>query len=138
MHLAHHILHDSSLVSPQGLRNTSVLELGAGTGFLSIFLAQQGASVVTTDLGDDPSEEEPGGDRRTPLASLAHNIALSTCTRMIALTIDELALPPTVQPMDWFESLQSEEERSGTFKKLTRGTKDGQGVVVAADVVSVL
>lgn len=50
----------------------AIIELGAGTGFLSILLSQLGADVIATDLdgyGDD--------GRQTPLSRLVVNIALS-------------------------------------------------------------
>jgi 2-polyprenyl-3-methyl-5-hydroxy-6-metoxy-1,4-benzoquinol methylase len=53
----------------------SILELGAGTGFLSILLAQLGADVVASDLGSEDEIEE--GDRRTPLVILQENVLLS-------------------------------------------------------------
>jgi 2-polyprenyl-3-methyl-5-hydroxy-6-metoxy-1,4-benzoquinol methylase len=53
------------------------LELGAGTGFLSILLAQLGADVVASDLGDSDFDEEMEGERRTPLARLQANVELS-------------------------------------------------------------
>ena len=53
------------------------MELGAGTGFLSILLAQLGADVVASDLGDSDFDEEMAGERRTPLARLQANVELS-------------------------------------------------------------
>jgi predicted RNA methylase len=49
-----------------------IIELGAGTGFLSILLAQLGADVMATDLDGDGDD-----GRQTPLGRLAGNIALS-------------------------------------------------------------
>jgi len=74
LHLAHHILNNPSLLRPAG-RFPPILELGSGTGFLSILLAELGADVVASDLGD--AEEEEDGDRRTPLARLQANVLLS-------------------------------------------------------------
>lgn len=53
-----------------------ILELGAGTGFLSILLGQLGANVVATDLGDR-QESEMETTRRTPLARLQGNVNFS-------------------------------------------------------------
>ncbi len=79
LHLAHHILHDPGILTDisndPSTKHTlpPVIELGAGTGFLSILLAQLGADVIATDLG--------GGDfdthRHTPLARLKGNVELS-------------------------------------------------------------
>lgn len=52
------------------------MELGAGTGFLSILLAQLGADVITTDLGDKGGDDEDQAFR-TPLGGLKTNISLS-------------------------------------------------------------
>lgn len=76
MHLAHHILQDPTLLHPSG-ELPPILELGAGTGFLSILLAQLGADVVASDLGDSDLDEEMEGERRTPLARLQANVELS-------------------------------------------------------------
>lgn len=84
LHLAHHILHSSAsifLSSPSVASSwrtpPPVLELGAGTGFLSLVLAQLGADVITTDLGDEADDAEEGGTWRTPLGRLSANMALS-------------------------------------------------------------
>lgn len=53
----------------------AAIELGAGTGFLAAVLAQLGADVIATDLGDEGDDEE--GQRRTPLGRLTANLALS-------------------------------------------------------------
>lgn len=57
----------------------AVLELGAGTGFLSILLAQLGASVTATDLDSDPDALDDGApdQRETPLKRLRENARLS-------------------------------------------------------------
>ena len=47
------------------------IELGAGTGFLSILLAQIGQDVIATDL------ENGGAERQAPLDRLRQNVALS-------------------------------------------------------------
>jgi protein-L-isoaspartate O-methyltransferase len=78
LHLAHYILLNPSILSPDATPRFDlppILELGAGTGFLSILLSQLGADVITTDLGDlcHPEEET----KRTPLARLQANIATS-------------------------------------------------------------
>lgn len=77
LHLAHHILLKPTLLHPSG-KLSPILELGAGTGFLSILLAQLGADVVATDLGDSDEEVDMEGERRTPLARLQANVELST------------------------------------------------------------
>ena len=76
LHLAHHILRDPNLLHPSG-ELPPILELGAGTGFLSILLAQLGADVVASDLGDSDLDEDMEGERRTPLARLQANVELS-------------------------------------------------------------
>lgn len=76
LHLAHHILRDRSLIHQSGVL-APILELGAGTGFLSILLAQLGADVVASDLGNTDDDEDVEGERRTPLARLQANVELS-------------------------------------------------------------
>lgn len=88
LHLAHHVLNSpSSVLLPSSYSSSSssapipstpppVLELGAGTGFLSILLSQLGADVITTDLGDESGGDEDG-QWRTPLGRLKANISLS-------------------------------------------------------------
>lgn len=62
LHLAHHLL--AGLV-PRPL--PPAIELGAGTGFLSLLWAQMGGDVIATDLG--------GGDN--PLDRMRRNIDMS-------------------------------------------------------------
>ena len=40
-------------------------------------LAQLGADVVASDLGDSDEDEDMAGERRTPLARLGANVELS-------------------------------------------------------------
>lgn len=61
MHLGHHLLRG---LIPVG----KAIELGAGTGFLSILWAQMGGDVIATDLD--------GGDM-APLSRMKANIELS-------------------------------------------------------------
>lgn len=74
LHLGHHLLRSAVRLSPR------VIELGAGTGFLSTLLTQLGHDVLATDLGDcDGAEcpcDEPGA-RQTPLARLRRNFEIS-------------------------------------------------------------
>ena len=76
LHLAHHILRTPSILSLDSSTNTSrqplIVELGAGTGFLSILLSQLGADVISTDLDD-----ADGGDKQAPLDRLRGNVQLS-------------------------------------------------------------
>jgi hypothetical protein len=96
LHLASIILRDPKLLH---YRDTypahqlpPILELGAGTGFLSMFLSQLGCEKVwATDLGDGDGDGDGdmdgidnrnrarglGGIRRGPLDSLIHNLELS-------------------------------------------------------------
>lgn len=87
LHLAHHILRDSRILGHTSRASyPPVLELGAGTGFLSILLSKLGADVITTDLGGD-EDGDIETTRRTPLARLRQNVNLSqsefTTTRKI-------------------------------------------------------
>lgn len=65
--------------------NRGFVELGAGTGFLSILLAQMGFKVVATDLGSPTNRMgEQSEDRApvaTPLGRLQSNIELSEFLR---------------------------------------------------------
>lgn len=78
LHIAHHILSDPRLLRPAQNSGSlpPVLELGAGTGFLSILLAKLGGDVVSTDLGGQETEDMET-TRRTPLARLQQNVNLS-------------------------------------------------------------
>lgn len=90
LHCAHHFL--SSPDALFGRPTRAVLELGAGTGFLSAVLAHEGVGVIATDLGDDDceGEEDAGGltsgdvdggiqegARATPLGRLRANLSNS-------------------------------------------------------------
>jgi 2-polyprenyl-3-methyl-5-hydroxy-6-metoxy-1,4-benzoquinol methylase len=81
LHLAHHILLHPTRVF--GAASSSsyphlppILELGAGTGFLSILLSQLGSDVVSTDLGEPDGVEAVG--KQTPFRQLKGNVLLST------------------------------------------------------------
>lgn len=77
LHLGHHLLHRPSILNlpdpaiSENSKRKGILELGAGTGFLSCLLAQQGYRVVSTDLGDVIGGGIP------PLERLEHNVKLS-------------------------------------------------------------
>jgi hypothetical protein len=83
LHLGHHILSHPHLLfrqpssrddgSPLPLPR-EIIELGAGTGFLSILLAQLGSDVISTDLGE-PDDSQ--GDEQTPFKRLMVNARLS-------------------------------------------------------------
>ena len=132
------------------------MELGAGTGFLSILLAQLGAQVIATDLGDDfhtalagdPDEEAGEGDnkfrcggefcRQTPLTRTKYNIRLNGLEGKVR-----------VEALDWMDCTRSEKERPGIWQELhedrrtasssTRGTLGSSGggnmTIIAADVI---
>lgn len=82
LHLGHHILnHFSTLFSLPRDPDRGFIELGAGTGFVSILLAQMGFKVVATDL-ESPANQtgeqsENGNSVITPLGRLQSNIELS-------------------------------------------------------------
>ncbi|ORY32507.1 hypothetical protein BCR39DRAFT_504245 [Naematelia encephala] len=120
LHLAHHILDDRNILQPDsdGTGNGSfptIIELGAGTGFLSILLAQLGARVIATDLGD--TEDFDHGIKRTPLARLRSNVELN-----------QLQRPPHVIPLDWMDASKPPE----TWQELIQETPK---TIVAADVI---
>jgi hypothetical protein len=96
LHLAHHILHNPTLLHPSGI--PPILELGAGTGFLSILLAQLGADVVASDLGDSDEDEEMEGERRTPLARLQANVELSKSSALQLALAEPEQTPWNVLP----------------------------------------
>jgi len=110
-----------------------ILELGAGTGFLSILLAQLGADVVASDLGDSDFDEEMEGERRTPLARLQANVELSKSPALqlalADLNPDSLERLPRVVSLDWMDA--SKESRPDPWPTLL-----GEGrTIVAADIV---
>ncbi|EAL23561.1 hypothetical protein CNBA2080 [Cryptococcus deneoformans B-3501A] len=82
LHLGHHILnHFSTLFSLPRDPDRGFIELGAGTGFVSILLAQMGFKVVATDL-ESPANQtgeqsENGNSVITPLGRLQSNIELN-------------------------------------------------------------
>lgn len=68
----------------RSLSGHSFVELGAGTGFLAVLLAQLGGEVVATDLDledEDTTDVEIGASggvsRQAPLERLRSNVALS-------------------------------------------------------------
>lgn len=93
-----------------------IIELGSGTGFLAVLLAQLGADMLATDLDSEHEmRDEPGdlgavgGDdavRQAPLGRLKGNAALNETEGRGTLT---------VRALDWFDALsvQGEKERVG-------------------------
>jgi hypothetical protein len=82
LHFAHHFLSDP--VALFGRNVSAVVELGAGTGFLSAVLALEGVDVIATDLGDgnedghvEAWDDEGGNTRQTPLGRLTANLITS-------------------------------------------------------------
>jgi tRNA1(Val) A37 N6-methylase TrmN6 len=97
LHLAHHILLNPTLLDSSGVL-PPILELGAGTGFLSILLAQLGADVVASDLGDADEDEDMAGERRTPLARLQANVELSESSALHLALAKPIQTPSNVPP----------------------------------------
>nr|XP_031863217.1 uncharacterized protein CI109_001089 [Kwoniella shandongensis]KAA5530289.1 hypothetical protein CI109_001089 [Kwoniella shandongensis] len=123
LHLAHHILHHSNLLLPPSDVTRGVVELGAGTGFVSLLLGQLGVNVIGTDLGDDEEgheEDEQGAGFRTPLGRLRSNIALNEC-----------AITPSVRALDWTDAKRPRADRPGTWTQL----ESERRTIVAADVI---
>lgn len=120
LHLGHLILSDPAClfngsVAPDKL--PQVIELGAGTGFLSILLAQLGAAVIATDI-DLPLEG--GAAQLSPLSRLRHNVKLNNCVGGI-------------RPLhlDWTDSLRGVEVGSKVFE----GCQEGGRIILAADCI---
>ncbi|CAK9786355.1 hypothetical protein CC85DRAFT_284964 [Cutaneotrichosporon oleaginosum] len=122
LHLAHHVLHSSSTLFSSATL-PPVVELGAGTGFLSILLAQLGADVITTDLGDEYGDDE-GQAFRTPLGRLKANISLN-----------ELHKPPKVRSLDWADASASPDQRTPAWAEALEPVEGRRRVVMAADVI---
>ena len=135
LHLAHHILQNPQIL---GLRDTAgstssfpqIIELGAGTGFLSILLSQLGADVIATDLDD-----ADGGDKQAPLDRLRGNIELSKWSsrrRYRTNGTDDSPLPVVVEALDWADASRANDERPAIWQTLAEQSR----TVLAADVVS--
>ncbi|EIW70698.1 hypothetical protein TREMEDRAFT_61209 [Tremella mesenterica DSM 1558] len=107
LHLAHHI-HLNTISLPPG----PIVELGAGTGFLSIFLAQRQREVIATDL-------DATDGRQAPLKRLQHNVGMNHVEENVKVT-----------PLDWADSLRPKSERPAVWEELTSRPY----TVVAADV----
>lgn len=107
-----------------------IIELGAGTGFLSILLSQLGADVIATDLDD-----ADGGDKQAPLDRLRGNVELSRSWNLasdVANGLDDSPLPVNVEALDWADAALPDAERPAIWHKLAETPR----TVVAADVVS--
>ncbi|WOO85566.1 Protein-lysine N-methyltransferase EFM3 [Vanrija pseudolonga] len=102
----------------------AAIELGAGTGFLAAVLAQLGADVIATDLGDEEGEEEGEGQRRTPLGRLTANLALNN-----------LPSPARAAALDWADAALSPEDRPPIWAEALAPVNGARRTVVAADVI---
>ncbi|WVQ67717.1 uncharacterized protein L199_005921 [Kwoniella botswanensis] len=132
LHLAHQILRHPHLIfygSDSFYRG--ILELGAGTGFLSILFAQLGADVISTDLGiesdaksadeiDIEQHHEENGESRTPLGRLKCNVDLNSISERVS-----------VKALDWTDASLLPEERPSIWSKLVEERR----TIVAADVI---
>lgn len=134
LHLAHHILHSPHLLFPSFSRGQlpPCIELGAGTGFLSILLAQLGSDVIATDL-DGPGD----GRRQAPLQRLMHNVQLSedrNDSSQFQLIDADAPGPCRVEALDWSDASLPPHERPPIWKELKENNL--ARTVLAADVVS--
>lgn len=139
LHLGHHILSRPHLIfrqsssrddgspspSPHPLPR-EIVELGAGTGFLSILLAQLGSDVISTDLGE-PGDSQGDEQTQTPFKRLIFNARLSEWS-VSALTIRAAYEIPTI-PAKARLSVQMRFRREDDFAwrrwtgRMRRGTK---------------
>ncbi|WWC61828.1 uncharacterized protein I303_104413 [Kwoniella dejecticola CBS 10117] len=154
LHLAHHILHNPDLVfTDPALSENGVVELGAGTGFISILLAQLGMGVISTDLGQD-DESDGAGDHQdeedamiphgvgagaeidrtdqtghsqaqTPLARLQYNVSLNTAHAMNSSS------KIMVKSLDWTDAHLPLDQRPAIWRLLDEEKR----TIVAADVI---
>ncbi|RSH87424.1 hypothetical protein EHS25_003334 [Saitozyma podzolica] len=125
LHLGHHILSHPQLLfrQPASQDDTSplpldIVELGAGTGFLSILLAQLSSDVISTDLGE-PGDSQ--GDEQTPFKRLMFNARLNEVSTGGRLRVEAL---------DWTDASRDEMDRPGIWRTLM-----APRTVVAADVI---
>ncbi|WVF71520.1 hypothetical protein IAT40_006327 [Kwoniella sp. CBS 6097] len=138
--------HTHTYTRKSGILSNGVIELGAGTGFLSVLLSQLDVDVIATDLGiesesalnrnrtDDradgdlqASKEEEyelgadgTGETRTPLGRLKYNVSLNECNTK-----------PTVRALDWTDASLPPDERPAIWKQLINERR----TVIAADVI---
>ncbi|ADV20239.1 hypothetical protein I305_01120 [Cryptococcus gattii E566] len=127
LHLGHHILHHFSTIfaSSHG-PNRGFIELGAGTGFLSILLAQMGFKVVATDLGSPANQmgeqSEDGAPVTTPLGRLQSNIELN-----------QYDVKPQSLHLNWYDARRPHDTDPSleTWNRIQRLHWD----IVAADVI---
>lgn len=144
MHLAHHILHNPEILLPPPSNASSsfqwppCVELGSGTGFLSILLAQLGADIIATDLDDGE------GERQTPLGRLQVNAGLSASTVELERSradvqlfmLDPSATSMRIEALDWADALLNPEDQSSIWRELA--SQNVNRTIVAADVVSMV
>lgn len=129
LHLAHHILLSPQILGPSSSGTLPpCIELGAGTGFLSILLSQLGSNVITTDL-----DGAGDGTRQAPLDRLRGNVLLSQYHHaFLYLTPDEDVAALQVEALDWMDSLKAEADRPDVWRRLR---EDPRRTIIAADVV---
>lgn len=121
-------------ISSSGRSQGRILELGAGTGFLSCLLAQQGHEVIATDLG------EVLGGGVPPLDRLRHNVALSRSHHLRccagagrpAYRADKLDGQIRVESLDWMDAARGLSERPDIWDSILTNPPD---TIIAADVV---
>ncbi|WVN88279.1 uncharacterized protein L203_103482 [Cryptococcus depauperatus CBS 7841] len=121
LHLGHHILGNFSSLFPKSCHQKQrFIELGAGSGFVSILLSQLGYSVLATDLGGNSEGDE--GELRRPLERLRSNIDLNEYANT----------KPTSQHLDWNDAFKvSDNSAQGLWQEMI-GSKS---TIVAADVI---
>ncbi|WRT66322.1 uncharacterized protein IL334_003277 [Kwoniella shivajii] len=148
LHLAHHILlHPQSIFQDPTTIDRGIIELGAGTGFLSILLSQLGVNVISTDLGDEAPSDDQDQARETkdedvekvethvqsesitPLARLKSNVS-SESQLMCKIKLDDLD-EIQVKSLDWTEASLHSPERPEIWDTL----ENERRTIIAADVI---
>ncbi|KAL7421805.1 hypothetical protein Q5752_003576 [Cryptotrichosporon argae] len=144
LHLGHHVVHSPNLLfaSARGREWPNIVELGAGTGFLSILLAQQGADVVASDLGDDGAGHDAddvsddsgdGADADRPVCADDRACAGTWRTPLgrLRANVRRNGVDVVVRELDWGDALRPPADRPAVWAQLAQEKR----TVVAADVI---
>ncbi|ODO08121.1 hypothetical protein I350_03707 [Cryptococcus amylolentus CBS 6273] len=124
LHLGHHLIQNLSvLLPPLFALNRGFIEIGAGTGLISILLSHLGFPVIATDLGDNEQDFESESSFRTPLGRLHTNLSLNSYSNE----------PPEIHHLDWFDARKEPSDPSYDHKwaDLVQAKRN----VIAADVI---
>ncbi|WVQ72536.1 hypothetical protein IAR50_002093 [Cryptococcus sp. DSM 104548] len=123
LHLGHHLIQNFSALLPPPFASKGFIEIGAGTGLISILLSHLGFSVIGTDLGGVEQNLDSDNSFKTPLGRLETNLSLNSYDKD----------SPVIHHLDWFDARKEPSDPS--YDDFWADLVQAKRNVMAADVI---